>query len=242
MFGVLLARDGLLLHARRNQALDRRPVPQLTGAVVPPAVDARARTGREGARVVRTCGHTGEAEVPKDGLRRQSDDGRVIADLAIAVWAPAVPDPPGRDAARMERAAADEAELETPLHEGGYGPGVCCIVAEPTTVGTPTIRGAGRRHRARVGVPCVECGEGDTGGSASLDRRRRVRARVVTELAGTTPSPAIHRSAGLASAPRCGPPALAGWNATRGAWASVGTLRMAWLLWPRWPRPWNPQQ
>src|SRR5439155_886023 len=155
------------------------------------AVDARARTGREGARVVRTCGHTGEAEVPKDGLRRQSDDGRVIADLAIAVWAPAVPDPPGRDAARMERAAADEAELETPLHEGGYGPGVCCIVAEPTAVGAPTIRGAGRRHRARVDVPCVEFGERDTGGSSDPDGGRAVGEPAVAEAPEFVSPPAI---------------------------------------------------
>src|SRR5207253_9835012 len=120
MFGVLLARDGLLLHARRNQALDRRPVPQLTGAVVPPAVDARARTGREGARVVRTCGHIGEAEVPKDGLRRQSDDGRVIVYLAIAVWDPGVPDPPGRDASRVERSTPVQGEVESPLHWGRW--------------------------------------------------------------------------------------------------------------------------
>src|SRR5436189_270183 len=70
------------------------------------------------------------------------------------------------------------------------------VIAKLTgTVGTPAIRGPGWCHGARMGVPCVQCGEGDTSRGIGLDRRRLGDARVITQLPGTVVSPAVHGSA-----------------------------------------------
>src|SRR6266700_1254468 len=183
----------LLLRAGRDESLRCGPVPELPLAVESPTVRHRARTRRNCAGVAETCGWDAQAEATRDGLWRQAVQSRVIADLAVAVEAPAVADSGGRDPAGVVRTAAHECELEPPLHRGRYRLAYRRVIAQLTgTVGTPAIRGSGWCHGARMVVPCVQCGEGDTSRGISLDRRGLGDAGIITQLARTIISPAVH--------------------------------------------------
>src|SRR6266566_2701763 len=116
-----------------------------------------------------------------------------VPELPLAVESPTVRDSGGRDAAGVVRTAAHECELQPPLHRGRYRLAYRRVIAQLTgTVGTPAIRGSGWCHGARMVVPCVQCGEGDTSRGISLDRRGLGDAGIITQLARTIISPAVH--------------------------------------------------
>src|SRR6266568_2703080 len=187
----------LLLRAGRDESLRCGPVPELPLAVESPTVRHRARTRRNCAGVAETCGWDAQAEATRDGLWRQAVQSRVIADLAVAVEAPAVADSGGRDPAGVVRTAAHECELEPPLHRGRYRPAYRRVIAQLTgTIGTPAVHGPARRETAAVKETRGDGGEGYPRGRLHEDGAGLVSAAIVAELAGGVPSPAISHTSG----------------------------------------------
>jgi len=179
----------------RGVAIGRRAVAELAVAVPAPALEERAAR-HEYARVVGSERQQPDGAADVDRGRGVAIGRRAVAELAVAVVAPALEE----RAARHEYARVVGSERQQPdgAADVDRGRGVASgrrVVAElAVDVGAPALEERAARHvRARVGFS--ERQQPD--GAADVDRGRGVAIgrRAVAELAVVVPAPALEERA-----------------------------------------------
>ena len=182
---------------------DVRVVAQLAERVVTPAQD-RALADATG---VRTPGNDGRDGTAHEN-RFQPIQGAAVAELPVAVQAPAEGVATLGQAAGVIPPGPDRAEDEAAPNRAGHGLAVSCTVAElPAEVFTPAQRHAASREAACVAFTGREHREAEVG--AHGRRLWLVRARTVTNLPTLVGPPALGPAsrverAGVSSAGRNG--------------------------------------